>query len=166
MGFRQAPKEGLIKPSAKLGKPFRVCPVFEIGQQDASIMNEEVTSKGHVPKVKCRAIGAASDFLKAISNPVRLSILCVLLEGERTVSDLEEMLDVHQPTLSQQLGALREAGIIEGRREARAVVYRVADPRAGQIIGHLRLLFADPGASAIWKGAQLGAPAPSEMVDS
>lgn len=165
MGFRQAPKEGLIKPSAKRGKPFLVCSIFEIGQQGATIMNEKATPKGHTPKIKCRAIGAASDFMKAISNPVRLSILCVLLEGERTVSELEDMLDVHQPTLSQQLGALREAGIIEGRREARAVVYRVADPRAGQLIGHLRLLFADPGASAIWKGAQLGAPAPTEMMD-
>ena len=166
MGFRQAPKEGLIKPSAELGKPFLVCSIFEIEWQGATIMNEKATPKAHVPKVKCRAVGAASDFLKAISNPVRLSILCVLLEGERSVSELEDVLDVHQPTLSQQLGELREAGIIEGRREARAVVYRVADPRAGQLIGHLRLLFSDPGASAIWKGAQLGAPAPSEMLPS
>jgi DNA-binding transcriptional ArsR family regulator len=106
-------------------------------------------------KVKCRAIGSASDFLKAMANPVRLSILCVLVEGARSVADLEDMLDVHQPTLSQQLGELREAGIISGRRSARAVIYRLADPRAGQIIGHLRLLFADPDASAIWRGTPL-----------
>jgi DNA-binding transcriptional ArsR family regulator len=108
-------------------------------------------------KVKCRAIGAASDFLKAMANPVRLSILCALVEGARSVTELEAMLDVHQPTLSQQLGELREAGIIIGKRSARAVVYRLADPRAGQLIGHLRLLFADPDASAIWRGTSVEA---------
>ncbi|SFA76583.1 DNA-binding transcriptional regulator, ArsR family [Rhizobium sp. NFR07] len=119
--------------------------------------------KPHVPKVKCRAIGAASDFLKAMSNPVRLSILCVLMEGSRTVGELEEILDVHQPTLSQQIGELRDAGIISGSRQAKAVVYRLTDPRAGQIIGHLRLLFADANSSAIWKGAQFGTGSGSEM---
>ncbi len=110
--------------------------------------------KPHVPKIKCHAIGEASDFMKSMSNPVRLSILCVLMEGPRTVGDLENILDVHQPTLSQQIGELRETGIIAGERLAKAVVYRLADPRAGQIIGHLRLLFANPQASAIWRGAQ------------
>jgi len=108
----------------------------------------------HPPKVKCRAIGAASDFLKAMSNPVRLSILCVLMEGARTVGELEDILDVHQPTLSQQIGELRDAGIIVGARQAKAVLYRLSDPRAGQIIGHLRLLFPDADASKIWKGTQ------------
>ncbi len=107
------------------------------------------------PKVKCRAIGAASDLLKAMSNPVRLSILCILIEGARSVAELEDMLDVHQPTLSQQLGELRAAGIISGRRTARAVVYRLGDPRVSQLIGHLRILFSDPEASAIWRGSAL-----------
>lgn len=115
------------------------------------------------PKIKCRAIGAASDFLKAVSNPVRLSILCVLMEGARSVGELESILDVHQPTLSQQIGELREAGIIEGKRMTKAVVYRLADPRAGQIVGHLRLLFPDPDASAIWRGAQFGSDVKIEM---
>lgn len=118
----------------------------------------------HEPKVKCRAIGAASDFMKAMANPVRLAILCVLMEGARTVSELEEILDVHQPTLSQQIGELRDAGIIVGRRVAKAVVYRLADPRAGQLIAHLRLLFADSEASAIWRGAQFESGATAEMA--
>jgi len=106
------------------------------------------------PKVRCRAIGAATDFLKEIANPVRLSILCVLMEGQRSVSELETILDVHQPTLSQQLGELREAGLITGTRSAQAVLYRLSDPRAGQLIAHLRHMFPDPDASAIWRGAQ------------
>ncbi|GHD20915.1 ArsR/SmtB family transcription factor [Tianweitania populi] len=112
-------------------------------------------TKSREPKIQCQAIGAASDFLRALGNPVRLSILCVLSEGARTVSELEAILDVHQPTLSQQIGALRRAGLIEGQRTARAVSYRLSDPRASQLIGHLRLLFPDPSASAIWRGARL-----------
>jgi DNA-binding transcriptional ArsR family regulator len=124
---------------------------------------DERNRKQHVPKIRCQAIGEASDFMKSMSNPVRLSILCVLMEGARTVGELEKILDVHQPTLSQQIGELREAGIIAGERAAKAVVYRLADPRAGQIIGHLRLLFANPQASAIWRGAQFGETLPGEM---
>ncbi len=120
--------------------------------------------RAHEPKVKCRAIGAASDFMKAMSNPVRLAILCVLMEGARTVGELEDVLDVHQPTLSQQIGELRDAGIIFGTRRSKAVVYRLADPRAGQIIAHLRLLFADSEASAIWRGAQFEAGNAMEMT--
>jgi DNA-binding transcriptional ArsR family regulator len=125
--------------------------------------DQEEGRQARESKVKCRAIGAASDFLKAVSNPVRLSILCVLMEGARSVGELETILDVHQPTLSQQIGELREAGIITGTRMTKAVVYRLADPRAGQIIGHLRLLFVDPDASAIWRGAQFGTTINTEM---
>jgi DNA-binding transcriptional ArsR family regulator len=129
---------------------------MEATEMKEAELEEARERRPHVPKVKCRAIGAASDFLKAMSNPVRLSILCTLMEGVRTVGELEEILDVHQPTLSQQIGELREAGIITGSRQAKAVVYRLTDPRAGQIIGHLRLLFPDANASAIWRGAQFG----------
>jgi DNA-binding transcriptional ArsR family regulator len=129
---------------------------MEAVEMNEAEVEEARERKPHVPKVKCRAIGSASDFLKAMSNPVRLSILCVLMEGSRTVGELEEILDVHQPTLSQQIGELRDAGIITGSRQAKAVVYRLTDSRAGQLIGHLRLLFADANASDIWKGAQFG----------
>lgn len=90
-------------------------------------------------------------------EPVRLSLLCVLLEGQRSVSELEGILDVHQPTLSQQLGELCDAGIFKGHRVARADVYRITEPWAGQIIGHLRILFNDPNASAIWCAPQFDA---------
>ncbi|MBB6486150.1 ArsR/SmtB family transcription factor [Rhizobium lusitanum] len=102
--------------------------------------------------------------MKAMANPVRLAILCVLMEGARTVGELEEILDVHQPTLSQQIGELRDSGIIVGTRRSKAVVYRLTDPRAGQIIAHLRLLFADSEASAIWRGAQFEAGSTIEMA--
>lgn len=91
----------------------------------------------------CRSVGEASDLLKSIANPNRLSIVCLLLEGERSVAQLEAQLGIHQPTLSQQLCALREAGVVESRREAKHVIYRVADERAARVVGTLRDIFSD-----------------------
>jgi DNA-binding transcriptional ArsR family regulator len=90
----------------------------------------------------CRSVGEASDLLKSIANPNRLSIVCMLLEGERSVAELETELGIHQPTLSQQLCALREAGIVAARREAKHMIYRVADQRAARLIGMLRDIFS------------------------
>lgn len=91
----------------------------------------------------CRSVGEASDLLKSIANPNRLSIVCMLLEGERSVTELETALAIRQPTLSQQLCALREAGVVACRREAKHVIYRVADQRAARLIGALRDIFSD-----------------------
>jgi len=90
----------------------------------------------------CRSVGEASDLLKILANPNRLSIICMLLEGERSVADLENTLGIHQPTLSQQLGELRDAGMVATRREAKHIFYRVADDRAGRIVAALREVFS------------------------
>jgi DNA-binding transcriptional ArsR family regulator len=91
----------------------------------------------------CREIGEASELLAFLANPDRLAILCLLLEGERTVMQLEVALSLRQPSLSQQIGILRRAKLIEGRREARQVVYRLSDRRVEVLIGTLRGIFAD-----------------------
>jgi len=111
----------------------------------------------------CRSVGEESELLKSIANPNRLSIVCMLLEGERSVTELETALAIRQPTLSQQLCALREAGVVACRREAKHVIYRVADQRAARLIGTLRDIFSDletwcakfPN-SASTKGSQAG----------
>lgn len=90
----------------------------------------------------CRSVGEASELLKLVANANRLAIVCYLMETEASVSTLEEELGIRQPTLSQQLTELREAGIIEGRREGRAIVYRVADPRVETIVYTLRNMFS------------------------
>lgn len=89
----------------------------------------------------CRNIGLASDLLALLANPNRLAIVCLLLEGERSVMAIEVALDIQQPTLSQQLGLLREAGIVTGRRLARRVYYRLADDRAARVVETLRAIF-------------------------
>lgn len=64
--------------------------------------------------------------LKAIAHPVRLHILEVLSAGERNVGEIEQAAGIGQPALSQQLGVLRKAGLVETRKEAKLVFYRLA----------------------------------------
>jgi len=68
--------------------------------------------------------------LKTLSNPDRLLLLCQIAQGERCVSDLETALDIHQPTLSQQLGVLRDEGLVSTRREGKRIYYSVASKEA------------------------------------
>ncbi|GJD42266.1 hypothetical protein AFCDBAGC_0101 [Methylobacterium cerastii] len=70
-----------------------------------------------------------ADFLKVVANPNRLRILFFLAKGEHAVSQIEHELGIRQPTLSQQLGALREAEVVSTRRDHKVVYYRLTDPR-------------------------------------
>lgn len=89
-----------------------------------------------------------SEILKLLGNPQRLLIACLLCEGEYAVSEIEEKLGIRQPTLSQQLGALREAGVIEGRREAKAVIYHLANARMRHLLDALHRIFGPDGLAA------------------
>ena len=89
-----------------------------------------------------------AEILKLLGNPQRLLIACLLCEGEYAVSEIEEKLGIRQPTLSQQLGALREAGVIEGRREAKAVIYHLADERTRHLLDALHRIFSPEGLAA------------------
>ena len=80
----------------------------------------------------------ASGFLKGLANENRLMILCSLAEGEKNESELEAMLNVRQPTLSQQLARLRSDNLVSTRRDAKAIYYSLASEEARQII---RLMF-------------------------
>jgi DNA-binding transcriptional ArsR family regulator len=81
---------------------------------------------------------AAADLLKAMAHPMRLAILCRLLDGEVPVSGFESELGLRQPSLSQQLGLLREAGLVSTRREAKSVYYSLEDPGLRVVIDALR----------------------------
>jgi len=74
-------------------------------------------------KAAVRAVGA----LKVLANEDRLLLLCQLSQGELCVSELEELLDIHQPTLSQQLGVLRNEGVVNTRRDGKQIFYRIGD---------------------------------------
>jgi DNA-binding transcriptional ArsR family regulator len=85
----------------------------------------------------------ASAFLKKLSNPDRLLVCCALVDGERSVRELEDILGIRQPGLSQQLAELRAADLIEGRKEGKHVFYRLADPRIEIFISTMHRLFCD-----------------------
>ncbi|OYX13468.1 MAG: transcriptional regulator [Rhizobiales bacterium 32-66-8] len=93
-------------------------------------------------------VGAASAFLKTLANPDRLLIACALVAGERSVRELEDLLEIRQPGLSQQIGELRGAGLIVGRKAGKQVFYRLADPRVETFITTMHALFCEPGAGA------------------
>lgn len=100
----------------------------------------EPRSRDQAIKLYSRA-AEISDILKLLGNPQRLQIVLLLHEGEHAVSEIEERLGIRQPTLSQQIGALREAGVIEGRREAKAVIYRLAAEQMRRLVEALHDVF-------------------------
>lgn len=75
--------------------------------------------------------------LKVLANEDRLLLLCQLSQGELCVSDLEERLDIRQPTLSQQLGVLRTEGVVNTRRDGKKIFYSVADDALLQVLAAL-----------------------------
>ena len=77
----------------------------------------------------------ASDFLKALAHESRLIILCILADGEKSVSELEDELNLRQPTVSQQLARLRADGLVSTRRDGKVVYYSLASDEARTVIG-------------------------------
>jgi len=86
------------------------------------------------PSLLRNAAGQAVGALKVLANEERLLLLCQLAQGEMCVSELEEALDIHQPTLSQQLGVLRTEGVVNTRRDGKYVYYNVADRNVMQVL--------------------------------
>ncbi len=89
------------------------------------------------------AAGEASALLRLLAHEDRLLLLCQLSQEELCVGDLEERLDIHQPSLSQQLGVLRRDGVVHTRRAGRHIYYRIADPRVLKLLQTLYGLFCD-----------------------
>ncbi len=86
------------------------------------------------PKPDLAALQASADqacsLLKALAHGDRLIILCRLSQGEFRVGELEEDLGIRQPTLSQQLGVLRQEGLVSTRREGKHIFYQLASEDA------------------------------------
>ena len=91
------------------------------------------------------AAADAARLMKALANPDRLMLLCQLTQGERSVSQLEAELGILQPTLSQQLGVLREEALVDTRREGKHIYYRVRSPQALAVLQALYQQFCRQG---------------------
>ncbi len=103
-------------------KKTMALPVF-----DKNICSEDMD------KLANNAVRAAN-FLKAISHEGRLMILCYLASGEKSVTDLEELLSARQAAVSQQLSRLRMEGLVTPRREGKVIYYSLSDKRSTQIM--------------------------------
>ncbi len=85
--------------------------------------------------------GEVAALLKTLSHPARLALACTLAEGEYAVGELEEKLSIHQPSLSQQLTVLRNAGVVVTRRVGKQIFYRLSAEDAARLVEALHAIF-------------------------
>lgn len=90
------------------------------------------------------AAAQACALLKALGNPDRLMLLCQLTQGEYCVGELEALLGIGQPTLSQQLGVLRDEQLVSTRREGKQIFYRIDSNEAQAVLQVLYQQFCLP----------------------
>ncbi|HZZ62081.1 MAG TPA: metalloregulator ArsR/SmtB family transcription factor [Roseiarcus sp.] len=83
----------------------------------------------------------ATEFLKALAHESRLLILCDLLDGEKSVGELESFLDLRQSTVSQQLARLRLEGLVAARRDGKTIHYSIANEKVRAVIDVLYRAF-------------------------
>jgi ArsR family transcriptional regulator len=91
-------------------------------------------------EMRAAAVRACA-LLKVLGNSDRLLLLCQLTQGEFCVSELEAMLGIQQPTLSQQLGVLREEKLVSTRREGKQIYYSLASKEATAVLQVLYQLY-------------------------
>jgi DNA-binding transcriptional ArsR family regulator len=92
----------------------------------------------------------AAEFMRLFGTPSRLMLLCHIAQKERSVGEIQEDLGFKQPALSQQLGELRQAGVVQTRRESRQIYYSIADDRVAVVMTMLMQMFCGaPPAVAI-----------------
>jgi DNA-binding transcriptional ArsR family regulator len=90
----------------------------------------------------------ASDFLKALSHENRLLLLCLLAERERSVTELENILSLRQPTVSQQLARLRLDDLVTTRRDGKTIYYSLANDDVRRVISVIYSIYCEPAAAA------------------
>lgn len=94
----------------------------------------------------------ASALLKAMGNERRLTVLCYLVENERSVSELEALIGISQSALSQHLARLRRDGLVETRRAAQNIYYSVASGEVRELLESLHHILCRPGRTSTVDG--------------
>jgi len=97
------------------------------------------------PSIDIQPYEAQSQLLKALTHPARLAILNILRDGEHCVCHMEAYLGFRQSYISQQLAVMREAGLIQDRRDGWNIYYRVADAKIYAILDAVQLVLGEPG---------------------
>lgn len=86
-------------------------------------------------------VRAAADLLKALAHETRLMILCLLVDGEKSVGELERLTLMRQPSVSQQLARLRFDRLVQTRRDGRTIYYSLGSEQAGEVVSLLYNLY-------------------------
>jgi len=109
----------------------------------SSIEEQLRSADEHSPELQelMRNARRASDFLKVLAHESRLILLCLLSSRERSVSELEEILSLRQPTLSQQLARLRYDKLVTTRRDGKTIYYSLADQNVRDVLAVVYRIF-------------------------
>ena len=92
-------------------------------------------------KALLKQCDTVSQLLKSLSHPVRLKILCQLIERERTVNELTEFCEISQSAMSQFLGRMKQEGVVDSRREQNFMYYRVTDPSLVKLLRAIKEIY-------------------------
>lgn len=106
------------------------------------MLTENVKSIMQLHQVAERAAG----LLGCMANPDRLMLLCMLVDGEKNVSELRDLTSIEQPTLSQQLTVLRTEGLVQTRKQGKYVYYRLASEEVLRLMTTLYEIYCAPKA--------------------
>lgn len=107
------------------------------------MIQKGTTDQGHFGGMETHAAEAAH-LLKAMANEYRLLILCNLADGELSVGELNDRIDLSQSALSQHLSVLRQDGLVETRRASQTIYYHLADGPAARVMQVLYDLYCTP----------------------
>jgi DNA-binding transcriptional ArsR family regulator len=110
-----------------------------MSEETASVVPEDFEKLGELHDMASHAV----ELLKAMANEWRLMILCQLAEGEKTVSELQEILGLSQSALSQHLAVLRRERIVKARKHAQSVTYSLAGMEAPKVMNTLHEVFCE-----------------------
>jgi DNA-binding transcriptional ArsR family regulator len=131
-GSRQATKV-VVRTVVLFERGYSLSDLFESHQGERS--------DALPPDIMARQADAAAALLKAMSHQGRLMTLCHLSSGEKSVTELEELLGARQAAVSQQLARLRLDGLVSTRREGKAIYYSITDERASKLMEVIYDLF-------------------------
>ena len=111
-----------------------------------------------VEKVEVHPYTDQAQYFKLLAHPVRLAILDILRDGEHCVCHMEAHLRCRQAYISQQVAVLRQAGLIQDRRDGWNIYYRVTDPRIYTALDTIQAMTGQPDAAL--RGAAVACPCP------
>ena len=114
--------------------------IAKLGKTNIIIVTVEGETMNDLEKLAQNA-GRAAEVLKTMSHPDRLMILCMLLENELCVSELNEVVPLSQSALSQHLAVLRNSELVRTRRVSQTIYYSIQDEAPVKIIAVLKELF-------------------------